>query len=304
MIGWLLCFIFMLLAFGYLLGARTSRERAYAQGALGRYLSASVAQEIIDDPHKLSLDSEERGLFMLFTDLEGFTQASHHQSPRTTARILNRYLDEMCDVILQYGGTIDKFVGDSIVAFWGAPLAQDSDANQSVACALALQDCAEKLRRAFALEGEQLGRTRIGLHYGSVIVGNFGGKKRIQYTALGDGMNTAARLEGANKHLGTAILVSEDVRRQAPAITYRPMGRVVLAGVGTALDLYEPLADEHAGYATQIDRAMTQVEQGQGEGAESLQAMLQEHPADLALERLVGRLHIIEQGRPFVLASK
>ena len=304
MISLLVCFIIMLVALGYLVGARTSRERAYAQGALGRYLSASVAQEIIDNPHKLSLDSEERGLFMLFTDLEGFTKASHHQLPSTTARILNRYLDEMCDVILQYGGTIDKFVGDSIVAFWGAPLAQESDAEHSVACALALQECAENLRRVFALEGELLGRTRIGLHYGSVIVGNFGGKKRIQYTALGDGMNTAARLEGANKHLGTAILVSEEVRRQAPAIAYRPMGRVVLAGVGTSLDLYEPLPREQAELANQIDRALAQVEQGLDEGVDALHNILEKHPSDLALERLVGRLHIIAQGRPFVLTSK
>lgn len=304
MIGWLLCFILVLVVLSYLVGARTSRERAFAQGALGRYLSASVAQEIINDPHKLSLDSEERGLFMLFTDLEGFTKHSHRQSPRTTARILNRYLDEMSEVILEYGGTIDKFVGDSIVAFWGAPIASDNDASRSVACALALQDCAEALRREFAEEGELLGRTRIGLHYDSVIVGNFGGRQRIQYTALGDGMNTAARMEGANKHLGTAILVSDEVRRQAPELTYRPMGRIILEGVGTAFELFEPLPDQHSMLAAQIDRAMTEVEQGQGEGMRRMQAILQDNPSDLALERLVGRLHIIEQGRPFILSSK
>lgn len=304
MTGWLLSFVLMLALSSYLNAARTSRERAFARGALGKYLSADVAQEILDDPEKLSLEGEERSLFMLFTDLEGFTRISHTQPPRATARILNRYLDYMSDVILGHGGTIDKFVGDAIVAFWGAPLATGSDGPNSVACALALHDCAERLREELNDSDEALGRTRIGLHFGPVVVGNFGGKQRIQYTALGDAMNTAARLEGANKYLGSDILVSAAVRDAAPDFAYRPLGSIVMSGVDDAVAVFEPVADDRADYAVQLETAMTMFGADKPEGEVELRGLHKNHPDDRALAALVDRLDAIRGGRPYVLGSK
>ena len=301
LLAWLLAF----LAVGYALRSRTSTERAFARDALGRFLPENVAREILDKPELLGLSGEERPLFMMFTDLEGFTRFSHGRDPQVTAAILNRYLEEMSTVVLDHGGTIDKYVGDAVVAFWGAPLADAKDGDNCVACALALHAAAEALRAAIAAEyGETLGRTRIGLHHGTVVVGNFGGRRRIQYTALGDAMNVAARLEGANKYLGSDILASEAVRERAPDFAWRPLGRVGLSGVGTPIALYEPVADERRSYTSQWADAMRALSEGNAEAAERLRALAREYPADRALEALVARLERIEGGAVYVLETK
>jgi len=302
--GWAITWLIALTGFGYIARMRTSAERAFAQDALGKYLPATVAREILDDPAKLSLEGEERNLFMLFTDLEGFTRISHSQPPRTTARILNHYLDEMSEIILSFSGTIDKFVGDAIVAFWGAPIATADDAHNAVSCALALHECAERLRAELAEEGESLGRTRIGLHCGRVIVGNFGGRQRIQYTALGDAMNTAARLEGANKYLGSAILVSGDVRDAAPDIAYCPLGKIVLSGVDTPIPVFEPVVADRADFAVQLRDAMTALDRGDDTAADRLRALSLQHPSSRTLARLAERCEMINGGKPYVLESK
>ncbi|GAA4642414.1 hypothetical protein GCM10023115_05600 [Pontixanthobacter gangjinensis] len=302
--GWALSWLIALIGFGYLARMRTSTERAFARDALGKYLPATVASEILDNPEKLTLEGEERPLFMLFTDLEGFTRISHSQPPRTTARILNYYLDEMSEIILAHGGTIDKFVGDAIVAFWGAPIASETDAANAVSCALALHDCSERIRQQLSDQGESLGRTRIGLHYGPVIVGNFGGRQRIQYTALGDAMNTAARLEGANKYLNTHILVSADIQQRAPDFSYRPMGQIVMAGVDTPIRVFEPVSGEAANFAEQVGHAMLLLESGDPEGAVKLRALSEDHPDDKGIASLVSRIDAIAGGGAYVLGSK
>jgi adenylate cyclase len=297
MFGWSLSLAIALVGFSALAGARTSRERAFARGALGRYLPATVAQEILDNPEKLTLEGEERELFMLFTDLEGFTRISHAQPPRDTAAILNRYLDAMSEVILQHEGTIDKYVGDAIVAFWGAPIARPDDARNAVACALALHACAESFRADLAAQGGELGRTRIGLHCGSVIVGNFGGRQRIQYTALGDAMNTAARLEGANKHLASDILLSEAVRGAAPEFAYLPLGRIVLSGVDTPIAVYQPVPEIQRPLAGQAQAAL--------DGDTAALVGLRLSAANVpAVASLLERWDIAAKGEAYVLGSK
>lgn len=295
--GWFLSWAIALAGFGYLARLRTSAERSFARSALGKYLPAAVAQEILEDPAKLSLEGEERRLFMLFTDLEGFTRISHSQPPATTARILNRYLDEMSEIVLAHAGTIDKFVGDAIVAFWGAPLASDRDPANAVACALALHACSERLRAELAAEGEQLGRTRIGLHCGPVVVGNFGGRQRIQYTALGDAMNTAARLEGANKYLASAILVSGEVRDAAPGFAYLPLGKIVMSGVDTPIAVFEPVPEEARDVALLVARALN----GDPLARTQLAAHADAFPA---IASLLARWDIATKEEAYVLGSK
>ena len=211
----------------------------------------------------------------------------------------------MSAVVLDHGGTIDKYVGDAVVAFWGAPLAGEKDGENCVACALALHRAAEALRAAVAAEyGDTLGRTRIGLHHGTVVVGNFGGRRRIQYTALGDAMNVAARLEGANKYLGSDILASEAVRERAPDFVWRPLGAVVLSGVETPLVLYEPVADERRSYTSDWAAAMRQLLEGRAGAAESLGSLARDHPDDRALAALAARVERIRGGKAYVLDAK
>lgn len=295
LLSWLLAF----LAVGYGLRTRMSTERAFARSALGKFLPEEVARQILDDPQKLSLAGEERSLFLMFTDLEGFTKFSHGRDPREVARLLNQYLETMSAIVLAHKGTLDKFVGDAIVAFWGAPIASDADGKNAVACALALQAAAERLRKDIAATGDSYGRTRIGLHHGMAVVGNFGGADRIQYTALGDAMNIAARLEGANKYLRTDILVSGDVARRVPDVAYRPMGRIRLSGVATPLELFEPVTGAKAVYAADVAIALD------GPDVRSaLTALASRFPEDLALAALAERGDALTGGEAYALQSK
>lgn len=281
---------------------QSSEERAFARGALGRFVPERVAEQILDDPARLQLKGEERELTLMFTDLEGFTKFCHGRDPRQTAEILNAYLDAMTAIVLDHGGTLDKYVGDAIVAFWGAPIASDDDTERAVACALAMQ--AEGVRiteRALAQYGVALGRTRIGIHRGPVIVGNFGGTNRMQYTAMGDAMNIAARLESANKQIGSDILVSEAVRDASSDHSYRALGKIAMSGVATGIALYEPLATDRAEFAGNWNSAITALGAGNDEPWVALRTA---HPDDRAAIALESRMDAIRKGEVHVLQSK
>lgn len=298
-LGWLTAY----LAAAAAARARSSEERAFARGALGRYVPESVAREILADPSRLELKGEARELTLMFTDLEGFTRFCHGRDPRQTAAILNAYLDTMSAVVLAHGGTLDKYVGDAIVAFWGAPIAREDDTARAVACALAMQAAAADVAaRTEAEFGTSLGRIRIGIHRGEVVVGNFGGTNRMQYTAMGDAMNIAARLEGANKYLGTAILVSEAVRAAAPGHAYRTLGLVAVSGVASGLALYEPLEAGRAGYAASWNAAIAGL-QSRGDRA-AWQAVLAADPGDAAAAAMDARIAGVMRGEVHELQSK
>ncbi len=299
-LSWLLVF----LSVGYTLRTRTSTERAFARSALGKFLPESVALEILEKPEKLKLEGDERPIYMLFTDLEGFTRFSHNRRPQETATVLNRYLEDMSQVILDHEGTIDKFVGDAIIAFWGAPIAEEEDARNSVACAIALHKTSERLRVELSKGENMLGRTRIGLNFGHATVGNFGGERRIQYTALGDAMNIAARLEGANKYLNTDILVSDAVKERAPEFCYRPMGAVLLSGVGTAMKVYEPIDDERSAYTADLVDVIVRIEGRLGGAEQRLRELAAKHPEDKAVMSMVDRFNNLTLEKPYELGGK
>ena len=156
----------------------------------------------------------------------------------------------MSDIVLKHGGTLDKFVGDALVTFWGAPIARPDDADRAVRAGR--RDVRVRRGvppRAPATTCRRSACTRVGLHRGEAVVGNFGGEGRIQYTALGDAMNTAARLESANKALKTTMLVSDEAKRESTLDFFRPMGRIVLSGRATPVEVWEPVPDMDAGAA-------------------------------------------------------
>ncbi len=296
-------------AFGWLVGwtlaysaaaatarALGSEQRRFAQGALGRYLPRDVANAILRDPDQLKLHGERRTIFALFSDLEGFTKLTHAIAPETTATLLNRYLDTLSNVVLDHGGTIDKFVGDAVVAFWGAPIARADDGDRSLAAAMAMVEAGEAFRRDAPDGVPPIGRTRVGLHRGEAIVGNFGGEGRIQYTALGDAMNAAARLEGANKTLMTRALVSGEAASRMTDAPLRPMGRVAVRGRSTPIAVFEPVPDlmpaDAAAIATIIDR----YDAGDLDALAVLDRRAAAQPGDTALARLVDRLRTAGPG--------
>lgn len=300
-------------AIGWLLGyaavgtaARTigSRQRAFAQSALGKYLPADVAAQIMRDPDQLSLHGERRNIFCVFTDLEGFTKLSHATTPETVARLLNEYLDRLSDVVLEHGGTIDKFVGDAIVAFWGAPLSRPDDGERAAAAAIAMNEVGEQFRIDLKAEDvPPIGMTRVGLHVGDAIVGNFGGEDRIQYTALGDSMNTASRLESANKSLKTAVLISAEAAARAGRDDLVPMGRVTLRGRAQPVDAFTPRADLSSDQRARIaDLVAAHAAGNKSAYVTAATALSQEFSQDPAIMFLIERLNETESGESYVLS--
>ena len=299
--GWLLGWIVAFTAVTSAARASTAVQRRFAQGALGKYLPRSIAQEIIEHPELLSLHGEKKQIFVLFSDLEGFTKLSHALEPEMVAKLLNRYLETLSQVVLDHGGVIDKFVGDAVVAFWGAPIALPDDGARAAAAGYALWQAGEDFRNSIDPGLPPVGKTRVGLHFGEAVIGNFGGKSRIQYTALGDSMNTAARLEAANKALYSSVMASREFAERSGLDWWRPMGRVVLRGRSKPVDLFEPAPDFPAEDRAALYQAMILVEKDRPAALEVIRRVAESHPDDAALANLVERTERLTHNHAFVL---
>jgi class 3 adenylate cyclase/CHASE2 domain-containing sensor protein len=225
---------------------REHRQRRFLRDAFGRYLAPAVVQQLVEHPERLTLDGERREVTFLFSDLAGFTAMTEKLDPHILVELLNGYLDQTCRIALQHGGTVDKIVGDALHVMFNAPLDQPDHRQRAVACALALDAFCEGFRQQYQRQGIPLGITRIGIHTGPVVVGNFGGESRFDYTAHGDAINTAARLESVNKHLGTRICISDNTVSSVEGLRLRPVGELVLKGKTEGLLVHEPLAGDFA----------------------------------------------------------
>lgn len=299
--GWALGWLFGYASVGSAARTVNSKQRAFAQSALGKYLPKSIAGEILRDPDKLALHGEKRQIFAVFTDLEGFTKLSHAVEPEMVATLLNDYLDRLSDVALDYGGTIDKFVGDALVCFWGAPLAYPDDGERAAKAAYALYQAGEEFRKNVPEGVPPIGRTRVGMHYGDAIVGNFGGEGRIQYTALGDAMNTAARLEAANKALETKVLISKEAMERTGLDWYRPMGKVTLRGRSTPVEVFEPMPDWEEKDRAAVTAVIAAHKNGDNDYVQALGVMMSQYGEDSGLSNLLKRLKKTKNGESYAL---
>lgn len=299
--GWAVGFILAYAATAASARSIGVEQRAFAQSALGKYLPPDIAQMILREPEKLALHGEKRRIYALFTDIEGFTKMSDQLAAEELGTILNAYLDEISRIILAHGGTIDKFVGDAVIAFWGAPVARPDDATRALAAARAIQaHSTAQLERNKSSTTPRIGRTRIGVHRGNAVVGNFGGTDRIQYTALGDAMNTAARLESANKAMGSYTLLSSFALDGIANPVCRSLGRITLRGRSEPLDVYEPVDDE--ALATTQTALVRRFQAGDADALPALAALAASRPDDIVLAKLVSRFETLEPGGSHVVS--
>jgi adenylate cyclase len=228
------------------------RQKRYIQGAFSRYLSPEIVSRIAENPEMLALGGERRDVTVYFSDIEGFTTISEKLEPEKLTQLMNRYLGEMTDTILASGGTLDKYIGDAIMAFWGAPLPCEGHALIGCRAALANQKRLLELAGEFSRLGYPPVRARIGLNSGPAIIGNMGSALRFSYTALGDTVNLSSRLEGANKAYGSYILISETTRAGAgAAVETRELDFVMVKGKHQPIRVYELL-----GLAGETDRRL------------------------------------------------
>ncbi len=234
--------------------ATEGAEKRFIRGAFSQYLSPSVIADIEADPSKLELGGVERELTMFFSDIQAFTTLSEGLEPTQLAGFLQHYLTEFVEIIQSEGGTIDKFEGDAIIAFWNAPLELDDHPVRGVRAALLCQRRLAELRPLYlnktgSIDPETgapgVGKeivTRIGLNTARVSVGNFGSRTRMDYTALGDGMNLAARLEGANKVFGSVLMISGATRdRLDDGFRSRELGRLQVVGRVEPVTVFQPM---------------------------------------------------------------
>ena len=217
-------------------------ERAHA--SLSRYFSPNLAERLASDTDAIDLGGQRREIATLFTDIASFTALVETLEPNVLGPLLNDYLTGMTDIVFAYDGTVAKIVGDALHVLFGAPGEQPDHAERAVNCALALDQYAQSFRERWQKKGVSLGVTRIGVHAGTAIVGNFGGGRFFDYTAYGDTINVAARLEAANKQLGTRICVSAAVAARVEDFRGRPVGNLMLRGRTEALRAFEPLPAE------------------------------------------------------------
>ncbi|HNX36503.1 MAG TPA: adenylate/guanylate cyclase domain-containing protein [Kiritimatiellia bacterium] len=195
--------------------ATEGRQKAFIKNAFRHYLGEEVIDQIIADPGKLMLGGEKRELTVFFSDIEKFSTFSERLDPVVLTSLLNDYLSDMSAIIKEEGGYLDKYIGDAIVAFWNAPVAQPDHAARACRAALRCQRRLAERRHEFEQRTGVVLRARIGINTGDAIVGNMGSRERFNYTILGDAANLASRLEGANKAFGTYLMVSESTWRQA-----------------------------------------------------------------------------------------
>lgn len=273
-------------------GQQDRNQKKFIQQAFSKYLSPALLEEIVRDPTSLSLDARRREMSFIFTDVAGFTTISESMDASELALVLNRYLDGVCRVIFAHGGTVDKFIGDAVFAIFNAPRSQEDHAKRAVQCALAIDEFADRFLREENERGAKFGMTRIGVHSGSASVGNFGSADRFEYTALGDAVNTAARLEGLNKYFGTRVCVSGAAAAQSPEQPFRRLGQVVLKGKTQAIEVMEPLSAERAqsDFIKEYNAAFALLEAGKEEAVAAFTTLHEKYPDDgpveLHLERI------------------
>jgi adenylate cyclase len=236
----------------------TAREKVFLRNAFSHYLSSTVIDELLTDPEKLNLGGEKKHLTAYFTDVRGFSTISESLDPNDLVTLLNAYLTEMSNIILDLKGTIDKFEGDAILSFFGAPIELEDHARRACLCATQMKRVETELNRRFL--GDKMSPaplfTRIGINTGEMVVGNMGTVKKMDYTVMGNSVNFASRLEGVNKQYGTWVLIGDDTFKEAGGdFTVRQLDRVRVIGLRTPVRIYE-LIDEKSQTPARLLEAM------------------------------------------------
>ncbi len=278
---------------------RGLKEGVFVKKTFKRYLAASVVDRILEDPSALELGGEERDLTVFFSDMSGFTELSEQMDPKSLVALINEYLGAMTESIFLQEGTLDKYEGDAVMAFWGAPVSQPDHARRACWAALDNRSRLKELCAGWEKEGRPTFDIRIGVNTGKMIVGNVGSKDRMEYTVLGDAVNIGSRLEQANKVFGTHILVSERTRKEAGgAVETREVDRMALKGRKKAVRVFELLglagqvpADKRSGYDA-YESGLNAYRRRDWDAAEkhfreSIEKLGEDRPSSVMLQRVI-----------------
>lgn len=221
-----------------------ARSRRYITGLFGQYVPPQIVAVMSRDPERFTMQAEEREMTVLFSDIVGFTGVSEQLSPRELSALINEFLTVMTGIIYNHGGTVDKYIGDAIMAFWGAPLSDADHAAHAVQAALAMQREMENFRALCRTRGWPELQIGIGVNTGGMRIGNMGSRYRVSYTVMGDAVNLASRLEGLTRLYGNGVLVGADTLDRLPGgLASRQIDLVTVKGKHLPVAIYEPLDD-------------------------------------------------------------
>lgn len=229
------------MSYGYFVESRAKRQFT---DLFGQYVPPELVEEMSRDPESYSMEGRSAELSVLFSDVRGFTTISESLEPKQLAALMNEYLGAMTAVIRAQRGTLDKYIGDAIMAFWGAPVEDPEHARRAVVAALGMQEALDGVNRAFAARGWPQLRIGVGVNTGQMTVGDMGSAVRKSYTVMGDAVNLGSRLEGLTKKYGVGILVGEDTRKTVRDIVFREVDRVRVKGKEEPVAIFEPIGPE------------------------------------------------------------
>ena len=224
------------------------KEKQVIKGAFQQYLAPSVIDELLKNPDKLKLGGEKKELTIFFSDIRGFTTLSEKLTPEQLVQLLNEYLSEMTDIVLKKNGLVDKYIGDAIMAFWGAPLDNPKHAESAAETVIEMKRKLEELQKNWKTRGMPVVNIGVGLNTGNVIVGNMGSKQRFDYTVMGDTVNLASRLEGTTKEYGVLSIVSETTydKIKDKGFVCRELDFIKVKGKNKPIKIFELVEKEDA----------------------------------------------------------
>ncbi|HYZ31775.1 MAG TPA: CHASE2 domain-containing protein, partial [Crenalkalicoccus sp.] len=266
----------------WVLRGRGRRERIALRRSFEHYLDRRIITSLLERPGGANFGGEYREISVLFTDLTDFTTLAESLPASTVAELLHDYFDGVCAAVVAAGGLVNNFTGDGVMALFGAPQPQADHADRAMDAALAVDDFSRRFQAARLAEGIAWGGTRIGVHTGMALVGNVGTRAKLQYGAVGDVLNTASRLEGLNKAIGTRIAVSGETARRCLRHRFRPVGDVVLKGRRAALPVLTPVlaGAQEEGVLPRYEAAFEALRAGRAEAAALFEALHAEDPAE------------------------
>lgn len=216
------------------------KEKQKIKEAFAKYVSSEVVDEVMKNPDQLKLGGDKKEITVFFSDIRGFTTISEELTPEKLVHLLNEYLSAMTEIVMKHKGLVDKYIGDAIMAFWGAPLEQENNAEMACETSLEMQKKLAELNRKWALEKWPAIKIGIGLNTGEAIIGNMGSYQRFDYTAIGDNINLGSRLEGLTKQYGAGILASEATQKKAGSgFVFRKIDLVQVKGKHKPILIYE-----------------------------------------------------------------
>ena len=281
------------------------RERMQLRRSFESYLDPRIINEMMQGDTLPSFGGEHREITAIFTDIAGFTTTAESLDAATVAGLLGDYFGVLTDAVVKNGGLVNDFIGDGLVVLFGAPMHQPDHAERAVAAALAMDEAGQRFGAGLAARGIAWGRTRVGVHTGMALVGNIGTRGKLKYGALGDTLNTASRVEGLNKYIGSHVAVTGETAAQCRHQTFRPVGDIIVKGRKSAMPILAPVSPaDPPTLLARYAEAYAALSQEKPEAAQLFAALHRDFPADAPTAFHARRLAAGEKGILVVMQEK